>query len=99
MLYAENLEQTRVDQELQNDSISNINVVHEAKAWGKPVKPRKAFLGLAGILACGILPLMMVLALEQMNDSVRKPSDVERALDAPVMIQIPRANNYSRVYR
>ena len=48
--YSENLEQARIDRALEDERISNINVVQPATYDAKPVKPRTTLLLAAGFL-------------------------------------------------
>jgi uncharacterized protein involved in exopolysaccharide biosynthesis len=48
--YSENLEQARIDRALEEERISNINVVQPATFDAQPVKPRRMLLLAAGLL-------------------------------------------------
>ncbi|HEY4312730.1 MAG TPA: hypothetical protein VGN12_24990 [Pirellulales bacterium] len=88
--YAQNREQARIDEALESDRISNVNVVQPPTFVAKPVSPKK---GLA--LACGLLlatlgSLTLAFATEHFDRSVKTPEEVERELGVPVLLSVPR---------
>lgn len=87
--YAENLEQTRVDEALLNSKISNISVVQAPTTLPEPVKPRKALnIGLGIIL--GILGgIGLAFFWEMLDHSLKTPRDIEEKLKFPVLASIP----------
>ncbi|MBL9135626.1 MAG: hypothetical protein JNK85_07155 [Verrucomicrobiales bacterium] len=84
------LEQARVNEALDQDKISGLTVIE----WPTPpVKDMKKTLQIAGGLAGGGIAFALGLAflLELMLDqSVRRPAHVERALKLPLYISVPR---------
>lgn len=90
--YVENLEQATIDEALQAEQISNINLVERATYNPKPVSPNKLLnlvLGLAMGLGGG---LALVLLSEYLDNSLRTPEDVETRLGIPSLVTIPRAS-------
>jgi uncharacterized protein involved in exopolysaccharide biosynthesis len=87
--YTENLEQSRIDQALLNNKMTNISVIQEASASQKPVKPLKSlYLGLGFLL--GILGGIFLAFFSEYHDhSLKKPQDVEEKLDLPLLASIP----------
>jgi uncharacterized protein involved in exopolysaccharide biosynthesis len=88
--YSEKLEQARIDDALEAGRISNVNVVQPASLVVEPVKPQKLLivaLGLA-VAVCGALAL--ALSAEYLDGSLRSSDDVERQLEVPVLLSIPR---------
>ncbi len=88
--YVQNREQARIDEALENDRISNVNVVQPPTFVAKPVSPKK---GLA--LACGLIlatlgSLTLAFASEHFDRSVKTPEEVERELGVPVLLSVPR---------
>ena len=74
--YSGSLEQSRIDQELEMQKISNISVVQKASCSLKPVRPRKIvnlavglFLGLFGGLGLAFFS-------EYLDHSLKKPEDI-----------------------
>jgi len=87
--YSANLEQTRIDQALETEKISNISVVEQATLPSLPVSPRVllnlvlgTFVGLLGGVA-------VAFGSEFVDHSIRKPSDVEERLQLPTLAAIP----------
>jgi uncharacterized protein involved in exopolysaccharide biosynthesis len=87
--YSENLEQTRVEQALLNNKISNISVVQAPITLPEPVKPRKALnIGLGIIL--GIFGgVGLAFFWEWLDHSLKTPRDIEEKLKLPVLASIP----------
>ncbi len=87
--YSANLEQTRIDQALETEKISNISVVEQATLPSLPVSPRVllnlvlgTFVGLLGGVA-------VAFGFDFVDHSIRKPSDVEERLQLPTLAAIP----------
>lgn len=84
------LEQARVDETLNQDKISGLSVLESAT----PAAPdRQKILKIAGGLAVGglVLGIALAFALEFFLDqSVRRPSQVERSLRLPLFLSVPR---------
>ena len=88
--YSSTLEQSRIDQALEMERISNISVIQPATYEAKPVRPR-VLLNLALGMFMGIFGgLLLALLAERLDHSFRIPEDVEKKLDLPVLISVPR---------
>jgi uncharacterized protein involved in exopolysaccharide biosynthesis len=88
--YSEKLELARIDQQLETEQISNVSTIQPATYVAKaasPNRPLVASLGLILAVAGGIL----ICLLADYNDhSLKTPDDVEKQLDLPVLMSIPR---------
>ena len=87
--YAANLELARIDQALKMERISNIGVAQAATYSSQPVRPQRRVnlaIGLAAALASG---LMLVLACEYFDRSIRTEQDVEQRLGLAALVSIP----------
>ena len=90
LAYAENLEQARIDTALQEDHISNLNVVQQASFEPRPASPnRKIVIALAIVIAL-LGSIGVVIVSEQTDGSLRSADDVQRQLDLPVFVSLPR---------
>ena len=88
--YAANLEQARIDEALEAGMMSNISVVQPATLEPRPVWPRKTLvLALALIVGVGGA-FGIALAAEYVDHSFRTPEDIERRLQIPTLVSIPR---------
>jgi len=88
--YCVNLEQARIDEALQQARMSNVEVVQPATCNVRPVSPKKRvnlalglFVGLFGAIGLALL-------MEYRDHSLRSPEDVEKNLDLPTLVSIPR---------
>jgi len=88
--YAVNLEQARIDRQLETQRMSNITVAQPASYEPRPVRPRKMWNLLLGLCAglCGAVGLPLL--LEQWDRLPRTPKDVEKSLDLPTLATVPR---------
>jgi uncharacterized protein involved in exopolysaccharide biosynthesis len=92
LVHADKLEQARIDGALEDDRISNVNIVQHASFESKPASPRKGIVAALG-LAIGLLgSLVIVIVSEQMDGSLRTPEDVEEQLDLAVLASLPRTS-------
>jgi Mrp family chromosome partitioning ATPase len=87
--YSKKVEQARMDNALETRKISNISIVQAATLPVMPdssPKTRNLALGIA--FACfGAIALAFL--LENLDHSFKRPEDVERQLDLPVLATIP----------
>jgi uncharacterized protein involved in exopolysaccharide biosynthesis len=88
--YATNLEQARIDQQLETQRMSNISVVQPASYEPRPVYPRRMLCLLLGICAGAFGALALPLALEQLGPSPQSSGDRARDLDLPEPARVPR---------
>ncbi len=95
--YAENLEKARIDQELDNQRISNVIISQEALLAEKPISPNKVVVGLLSLVLAGASALSLVLVSEKFNDRIYKVEQLEQSLQLPVLGAIPAGREYVRV--
>lgn len=82
--YSENLEQARIDDALEAERISNINVVQTASISSDPIRPAKgAILVLGTFLAVGASVGLVVISY-RLDQSFQTPDQLTRAIDVPV---------------
>jgi uncharacterized protein involved in exopolysaccharide biosynthesis len=88
--YATNLEQTRIDQAMETERMSNIAVAQPASREPRAIRPRKALNLALGFVAavCGAFAISLL--AEYTNHSLRTADEVERNLDLPSLATIPR---------
>ena len=87
--YAESLEQSRIDQALKTEGITNVSEVQPASFEPKPASPKKGYtLAIAWLIGlCGAVGT--VLLSEQLDQSLRSGDDVEEHLRLPLFTSIP----------
>ncbi|MEN1678534.1 MAG: Wzz/FepE/Etk N-terminal domain-containing protein [Planctomycetota bacterium] len=95
--YAENLEQARIDQALEEERISSVSVPQPATRSEKPVSPSKLLVGLGAMLLAFGGTVSWVAASEHLNDRVRTTEDVETQLGVPVFAEVPKSKVHGRV--
>lgn len=84
------LEQARTNEALGHDHISSVNLLQPAFLDEKPVSPSRAMTLALGLLVavCGSMGLALV--LEYRNPSLNTSEQVQRAMDLPAPVSIPR---------
>jgi len=89
LTYMASLEQTRMDQALKRQAISNINIVQPASLVRKPISPRKGLtLAMAFVFAvCGAIGLAFL--SDHLDHSLRTPEQIEKHLGLPTLVSIP----------
>lgn len=94
--YADNLEQARIDQALETNRISNINLVQPPTLALKPVKPKK-LINLALGLAMGVLGAIgLALVADQLDPRIGTPEAAEEAAGAPALAEVPHSRELIR---
>ncbi len=88
--YATSFEQTRVDEALQQESISNINVLQQATYTAKPIRPRKFLIVAFGFLIGLFGGVGLALLADKRDRPFVSSEEVETDLDLPTLTSIPR---------
>ena len=88
--YASGMEQTKIDQALITQRISNIGIAEPATFEPEAVFPRKSYFMAAGVLAGILASVVVALWADARDHSLRSPEDVERRLGLEVLGTIPR---------
>lgn len=87
--YADKLEEARIQQSLDEEHISNLNITQPATLVEKPVSPKKALVLLAGLLLAATGAVAVAVMAEWKNRTLRSPLDVEEQLGIPVVVTLP----------
>lgn len=87
--YSEKSEQSRIDAALQNERITNVNVIQPANLVGKPVSPQKLVLLIAGVLGGLMLAVGIALLAEYLASPSYATSEIEERLTVPALTPIP----------
>jgi polysaccharide biosynthesis protein PslE len=95
--YAEALEQARMDQELDNQRISNINVAQEPTLAEKPVSPSKPIVAALALMLATAGVTALVLISEKFDSRLRTEEQVEQTLQIPVLAAVPEGRIYGGI--
>jgi uncharacterized protein involved in exopolysaccharide biosynthesis len=87
--YAEALEQSRMDEALDNERITNVNVAQAATLAEKPVSPSKALIGVLSLVLVAAGSSALVLGSEKFDSRLRTEEQLEQILELPVLAAIP----------
>ncbi|MAT69389.1 MAG: hypothetical protein CMJ58_07655 [Planctomycetaceae bacterium] len=97
--YEQNFEQARIDEELDRQRITNVNVAQQPTLAQKPVSPSKLIvLGLSLMLA-SVGSLALGLGAEKIDTRIWSQEHVERGLDLPVVAVLPESRAYGTIPR
>ena len=88
--YSVNLEQARIDHQLEIERISNIGIVQPASYEPRPIRPRTLLNLLLGVCAGVAGALALPLVLEQFDDARQTPVNGERKSKLPTLATVPR---------
>jgi uncharacterized protein involved in exopolysaccharide biosynthesis len=95
--YAEALEQARIDEELDRQSISNINVAQAATLAEKPISPSKVLVGALSLVLMTSGAMALVLGCEKFDSRLRTREQVEQALELPVFATVPEGRMFGAI--
>jgi polysaccharide biosynthesis protein PslE len=88
--YSASLEQARIDQALEIERMSNINIAQAATFEETPVSPRLRMNLLLG-LAMGLFGAIgLCLGCDRFNNTLHTPDELEKHLSLPILATIPR---------
>jgi uncharacterized protein involved in exopolysaccharide biosynthesis len=88
--YVNNREQARIDRELEQDRISNTNVLQPATYSAKPSSPKVRLTLFLGFVLAMISALLAAAIAEYLDRSLKTPGEIERSLNVPVLLSVPR---------
>lgn len=92
IMYCEKSEQSRIDNALQNERITNLNVIQPASLVASPVSPHKTSVLALGIMSGLVLGIGAALLAEYLDPTLKTRADVENQLSLPVLVAIPRVS-------
>ena len=95
--YAENLEEARIDRELDNERISNVIIAQPATLWQKPVSPGKALVAILTLAGAIAAVASLVIASEMFDQRIYTEGQLESTLQLPVFGVVPDSRKYARV--
>jgi len=89
-MYAEHLEQARIAATLEENQVSNVNVIQQPSLIETPASPPVRLMLAVGFLAAIAGALGIGLVAEWFDTSLKSARDVESHLAIPVLITLPR---------
>ena len=97
--YARNLEEARMDKELEAEQISNLSVAQTATIAQKPISPSKMLVAVATLLLATAGTASLVFVSERFNDQLLNEADVAESIGVDVLGSIPDSRRFQRVFR
>ena len=94
---ADNLEKARIDQELDNERISNVIVAQAPTMSRKPVNPNKLLVGALTLVLAFSSTISVVFLSEKLNENIYTEQQLEESLHVPVLGTIPNKRSYAKV--
>ncbi len=89
--YSESLEQARIDEALQRDNLSSINVVQPPNFNDDPADLSNTILAIAGFVGSFFSAIGAAFACRYLRNDLTTPDDVERELGISVLGSIPKS--------
>ena len=93
--YANDLEQARVDEELNRHDIINIAVAQDATYVEKPVSPSKLLVAAMSLALLTAGTTVLVLGSEKLGSRVTAEDQIEEVLRLPVLATVPEGRAYA----
>ena len=88
--YATYREQARIDEALESERISNVNMVQPPSFVAKPSSPRIRLTLLLAFCLATFASLLVPFAAEYLDRSLKTPQQAEQELGLPVLFSVPR---------
>ena len=98
LTYDNKYEESRIQEQLEKDLVSNINIIQDARSWHKPVSPSKLLLIAGGAMMVMGIPLFVGLLANLLDHSVRSEDDISQLLGTKVIGTIPRSRVYGKIW-
>ncbi|MEM7314164.1 MAG: GNVR domain-containing protein, partial [Planctomycetota bacterium] len=95
--YAENVEEARIDQAMQESRISSLNVVQAATFQEKPVSPSKLLTAVVAVMMAIAGSVVIGYIAIRYDDTIVTTDDVRDFLNVPVWGAIPDSRKYGKV--
>lgn len=89
--YSEKSEESRINSALQEERITNVNVIQPASLITKPVSPHKAAILVLGLIGGLLLGAGAAFLAEYLDPTLKTADEVEESLALPVLGAIPKA--------
>lgn len=93
--YSEALEQSRVDDALQAERLSSVNIIQAPTLELSPVDVSNTIIFMGGVFVSIVAAIGSTFILRYVKDELLTPQDVERELRVPVLATIPRGKDGS----
>lgn len=88
--YATSMEQTRIDQALEEEKISNIRLVQAPTLSKEPIRPNTGLIMFMGLFFAAFGAVGLAFFSEYMDNSLQRPEQIEEILHLPVLVSIPK---------
>jgi uncharacterized protein involved in exopolysaccharide biosynthesis len=88
--YSDSLEQSRIDESLKKERISNINIAQSPTLNRLPVRPRPSLALLLGFGFAVVGSVCVAFTAEYLDHTLKTPDEVESRLHLPVLVSIPK---------
>jgi len=88
--YAVKFEQARIDSAIERDRISNVNVIQQASFVPDAAGPRTTRTAAMGLLVAVFGGVVLAFACEAVDPRLKSAAEVERVLELPVLVSLPR---------
>jgi uncharacterized protein involved in exopolysaccharide biosynthesis len=91
--YAEKMEEARINQALDAERISNVNVFQEPTYVVKAVSPKRMLILAASFVVVSIVSVGLALLLNSWNQTIRTAEELSKTVEVPVLVTLPRSSS------
>jgi uncharacterized protein involved in exopolysaccharide biosynthesis len=92
LLYLNKREQAHISDAFDKNRILNVSIAQPATIAFRPTNPTWLILLLGWLLAC-LASTGIVLAQEQLNPTLKRPEQIERYFEVPILADVSRENS------
>lgn len=96
-VYAENMEDARVDEELNQSAISNVSIAQRPTMQEKPISPSKLVIAALTLAAMLFGSIAIISGMVMIDDSVSRLEEVADIVETPVVISVPNHREFRHV--
>ena len=89
--YVKKLEQSRLDQQLQSDQLSNLRLAEAPTVMGKALSRQGALIAALAVAVALLGAIGIAYVSDLLDERLATPGDIETSLNLPVLMSLPQS--------